>query len=91
MKNDDKEPASPKEIFEALREIPSLEQDDLLRAYSMLIRDDRLFRSLMALPEDMRYKWLQMETANHLFRFLTALPDDDMRKHWVQVQMRISE
>ncbi|CAD6267087.1 unnamed protein product [Miscanthus lutarioriparius] len=63
-KNDDKEPAPPEEILEALREIPRLERADLLRAYSMLIRDDRLFRSLMALPKDMRKDWLLMETGN---------------------------
>ncbi|XP_066359733.1 uncharacterized protein [Miscanthus floridulus] len=64
VKNDDKEPAPPEEILEALREIPRLERADLLRAYSMLIRDDRLFRSLMALPKDMRKDWLLMETGN---------------------------
>jgi hypothetical protein len=50
--------------LEALREIPRLERADLLRAYSMLIRDDRLFRSLMALPKDMRKDWLLMEIGN---------------------------
>ncbi|CAD6269636.1 unnamed protein product [Miscanthus lutarioriparius] len=63
-KNDDKEPAPPEEIFEALREIPRLERADLLRAYSTFIRDDRLFRSLMALPEDMRKYCLLMEVGN---------------------------
>ncbi|CAD6267088.1 unnamed protein product [Miscanthus lutarioriparius] len=64
-KNDDKEPAAPpEEIFEAVREIPSLERAGLLRAYSMLIRDDRLFRSLMVLPKDMRKDWLLMEIEN---------------------------
>ena len=64
-KNDDsKEPAPPEEIFEVLREIPSLERSDLLRAYSMHIRDDRLFRSLMVLPKDMWKDWLLMEIEN---------------------------
>jgi hypothetical protein len=41
-----------------------LERADLLRAYSTLIRDDRLFRSLMALPKGMRKDWLLMEIEN---------------------------
>ncbi|WVZ91187.1 hypothetical protein U9M48_037391 [Paspalum notatum var. saurae] len=53
--------APPEEIFEALRTIPSLARADLLRAYSMLIDDDRRFRSLMALPKDMRKDWLLMD------------------------------
>ncbi|CAN6338880.1 unnamed protein product [Urochloa humidicola] len=60
----DKETAPPEEIFEALRAIPGLARDDLLRAYSKLIHDDRQFRSLMALPEDMRKDWLLMEIGN---------------------------
>ncbi|CAN6343730.1 unnamed protein product [Urochloa humidicola] len=64
-KNDNKEAAAPpEEIFEALRAISGLDHDDLLRAYSKLIRDDRQFRSLMALPEDMRKDWLLMEIGN---------------------------
>ncbi|KAF8692175.1 hypothetical protein HU200_039777 [Digitaria exilis] len=60
----DKEAAPPEEIFKALRGIPGLAHDNLLRAYSMLIRDDRLFRSLMALPKNMRKDWLLMEIGN---------------------------
>ena len=52
------EGTSPEEIFEALRGIPRLA---LLRAYSMFIRDDRRFRSLMALPKNMLKEWLLME------------------------------
>ncbi|XP_037427707.1 ATP-dependent DNA helicase DDM1-like [Triticum dicoccoides] len=55
---------SPAEILEALREIPDLARADLLRAYSSLIRDDRQFRSLVALPIDMRKDWLLMEVGN---------------------------
>ncbi|KAF7044138.1 hypothetical protein CFC21_053404 [Triticum aestivum] len=55
---------SPAEILEALREIPDLARADLLRAYSSLIRDDRQFRSLVALPMDMRKDWLLMEVGN---------------------------
>ena len=55
------EGTSPEEIFEALRGIPRLARADLLRAYSMLIRDDRRFRSLMALPKNMRKEWPLME------------------------------
>ncbi|CAL5092502.1 unnamed protein product [Urochloa decumbens] len=53
--------ASPEEIFEALKGIPRLAHADRLRAYSMLTRDDRRFRSLMALPKSMRKEWLLME------------------------------
>jgi hypothetical protein len=52
---------SPGEIFEALRGIPRLARADLLRAYSVLIRDDRRSRSLMALPKNTRKEWLLME------------------------------
>ncbi|XBH54208.1 hypothetical protein VPH35_076558 [Triticum aestivum] len=55
---------SPAEIVEALREIPDLARPDLLRAYSSLIHDDRQFRSLVALPMDMRKDWLLMEVGN---------------------------
>lgn len=61
-----KEPAHPGEIFEALRAIPSMARTDLLRAYSMLIHDDRRFRSLVALPMEMRKDWLLMELENQL-------------------------
>ncbi|KAL6622596.1 hypothetical protein ACP70R_032475 [Stipagrostis hirtigluma subsp. patula] len=53
--------ASPEEIFDALKVIPKLARADLLRAYSMLTRNDRQFKSLMALPEGMRKDWLLME------------------------------
>jgi hypothetical protein len=55
---------SPEEIFEALIDIPRLARADRLRAYSMLIRDDRRFRSLMVLPKSMRKEWLLMEIAS---------------------------
>lgn len=51
-------------IFKALNEIPDLARSDVLRAYSTLIRDDRQFESLMALPMDMRKDWLLMEIGN---------------------------
>ena len=51
-------------IFKALKEIPDLARADILRAYSTLIRDDRQFESLMALPVDMRKDWLLMEIRN---------------------------
>ncbi|RLM98985.1 DNA helicase INO80 complex-1-like protein [Panicum miliaceum] len=57
--------ALPGEIYNALKAIrPRLARADLLRAYSALVRDDRKFRSLMALPEDMRKDWLLMEVAD---------------------------
>ncbi|KAG2630630.1 hypothetical protein PVAP13_3KG538520 [Panicum virgatum] len=55
------ESTSPEEIFEALRGIPRLARADLLQAYSVLIRDDRQFRSLMALPKNMLKEWVLME------------------------------
>ncbi|CAN6343728.1 unnamed protein product [Urochloa humidicola] len=57
-------PAKPEEIYEALRVIPGLAKDVLLKAYSKLLRDDRQFRSLMALPANMRKDWLLMEIGN---------------------------
>jgi hypothetical protein len=56
--------AAPEEIFTALKAIPKLARADLLRAYSMLTRDDRQFRSLMVLPMNMRKDWLLMEIGN---------------------------
>ena len=53
---------SPREILEALKQIPDLTSADFLRAYSSLIRDDRQFESLMVLPVDVRKDWLLMET-----------------------------
>ena len=52
---------TPREIFEVLKEIPGLGRADLLRAYSRLIRCDRLFKAFMALPMDMRMEWLLIE------------------------------
>uniref|UniRef100_A0ACD5Z2N4 Uncharacterized protein n=2 Tax=Avena sativa TaxID=4498 RepID=A0ACD5Z2N4_AVESA len=51
-------------IFKALKETPDIARTDMLRAYSSLIRDDRQFESLMALPVDMRKDWLLMEIGN---------------------------
>ncbi|PNT71812.1 uncharacterized protein LOC112270545 [Brachypodium distachyon] len=48
-------------IFKSLKAIPELARCDFLRAYGALIRDDRQFESLMALPMDMRKDWLLME------------------------------
>lgn len=45
--------------------IPDLDRADLLRAYSKLTRDDRQFRSLMALPMDMRKDWLLVEIGSN--------------------------
>ncbi|KAF6997313.1 hypothetical protein CFC21_013547 [Triticum aestivum] len=57
--------SSPEIIFKALKNIPDLARIDILRAYSALIRDDRRFESLMALPMDMRKDWLLMEIGNN--------------------------
>ncbi|PNT68132.1 hypothetical protein BRADI_3g36465v3 [Brachypodium distachyon] len=51
-------------IFKSLKEIPELARSDILRYYSALVRDDRQFESLMALPMDMRKDWLLMEIGN---------------------------
>ncbi|KAI5010994.1 hypothetical protein ZWY2020_013131 [Hordeum vulgare] len=48
----------PSEILAALKEIPGLEGDDVLRAYGKLIANERTFESLMALPRDLRKLWL---------------------------------
>jgi hypothetical protein len=56
------EATSPREILEALKQIPDLARADFLRAYSSLIRDSRQFESLMVLPAGMRKDWLLMET-----------------------------
>ncbi|KAG2630634.1 hypothetical protein PVAP13_3KG538801 [Panicum virgatum] len=45
------EGTSPEEIFEALRGIPRLACADLLRAYSMLIRDDRRYKISYGTPQ----------------------------------------
>ena len=49
-------PSSPnEEILAALQEIPGLTRDEMLRAYGVLACDDRRrYRSLVALPIDMR-------------------------------------
>ncbi|TVU26174.1 hypothetical protein EJB05_28710, partial [Eragrostis curvula] len=50
-------------ILAALKEIPGLARDDTLKAYRILTHDDsgRRFRSLMALPMDLRMDYLLME------------------------------
>ncbi|KAE8813061.1 Lymphoid-specific helicase [Hordeum vulgare] len=59
-----REPTPSESIFKALKEIPDLARSDILRAYSSLIRDDRQFESLMALPMGVRKDWLLMEIGN---------------------------
>ena len=51
-------PASPEEILAALNAVPGLEEDHLLAAYDILVSDDRKFRSLQALPEGLKRKWV---------------------------------
>jgi hypothetical protein len=48
--------ASPGEMLMALREIPDLARDDMLRTYNLLVCDESQFKfeSLLALPMDMR-------------------------------------
>ncbi|CAM0876685.1 unnamed protein product [Alopecurus aequalis] len=51
-------PASPEDILAALNAIPGLGEDDLLEAYDILVSDDRKFKSLQALPEGLKKKWV---------------------------------
>ncbi|CAL4985610.1 unnamed protein product [Urochloa decumbens] len=56
--------ASPeKTILAALRKVPGLAREDVLKAYSILSHDSngRRFRSLLGLPVNMRKDWLLME------------------------------
>nr|BAJ99654.1 predicted protein [Hordeum vulgare subsp. vulgare] len=46
------------EILAALKKVQGLEDKELLRAYGKLIKDERMFEALMALPEDLRKPWL---------------------------------
>jgi hypothetical protein len=50
--------ASPEEIWALLGDIPGLEDDQQLAIYDVLVSDDRKFKSLMALPERMKKKWV---------------------------------
>ena len=78
--------ATPREIFEALKEIPGLARDDLLRAYSLLIRSDRLFRALMALPMDMRMEWLLIEVWPMKLMYFAAQNNTSNMLHNVSVE-----
>ena len=49
---------SPTEIIVALKEIPNLEDGDMLKAYGKLIVNERLFEALMALPKNLHKPWL---------------------------------
>ncbi|KAK1643192.1 hypothetical protein QYE76_060997 [Lolium multiflorum] len=51
-------PASPEEIWDLLGGIPDLEDDQLLAIYDVLVANDRKFKSLLALPERMKKKWV---------------------------------
>jgi hypothetical protein len=51
-------PASPEEIWAVLSEITDLEDDDQLAIYDVLVADDRKFKSLIALPQRMKKKWV---------------------------------
>ena len=51
----------PREILDALQQIPDLGRDYMLQAYGMLNRNVRLFDALLELPMDMRKDWLLME------------------------------
>ena len=48
----------PTEILDALEKVQHLEDDDMLIAYGKLIKYERLFEALMALPESLRKRWL---------------------------------
>jgi hypothetical protein len=51
-------PASPEEIWAALGDIPDLDDDDQLAIYDVLVADDRKFKSLVALPQRMKKRWV---------------------------------
>jgi hypothetical protein len=51
-------PASPEEIWVVLGDITDLENDDQLAIYDVLVADDRKFKSLIALPQIMKKKWV---------------------------------
>jgi hypothetical protein len=51
-------PASPEEIWDALGVILDLEDDEQLAIYDVLVADDRKFKSLIALPERMKKRWV---------------------------------
>ena len=78
--------ATPREIFEVLKEIPGLARADLLRAYSLLIRSDRLFRALMALPMDMRMEWLLIEVLPMKLMYFAAQNNTSNMLHNVSVE-----
>ncbi|KAF7076003.1 hypothetical protein CFC21_080720 [Triticum aestivum] len=48
------------EILDALRLIPDLAEQDMLRCYGKLVLNDRLFQALKELPITMRKTWLLM-------------------------------
>ncbi|KQJ94523.1 hypothetical protein BRADI_3g11003v3 [Brachypodium distachyon] len=50
--------ASPEEILAALDAIPGLGEDDGLATYDILVSNDRKFKSLQALPDGMKKKWI---------------------------------
>ncbi|VAH98446.1 unnamed protein product [Triticum turgidum subsp. durum] len=60
--------ASPGEMLATLREIGDLERDDMLRTYSVLVCDGSQFkfRSLLALPNDMRKDYCLLLMQNRL-------------------------
>ncbi|XP_020151365.2 uncharacterized protein [Aegilops tauschii subsp. strangulata] len=60
--------ASPGEMLATLREIGDLERDDMLRTYSVLVCDGSQFkfRSLLALPKDMRKDYCLLLMENRL-------------------------
>ncbi|XBH77851.1 hypothetical protein VPH35_104241 [Triticum aestivum] len=51
---------TPAEILDALRLIPDLAEQDMLRWYGKLVLNDRLFQALKELPITMRKTWLLM-------------------------------
>ena len=51
---------SPEDILAALGSL-GLEEDDLLAAYDILVSDDPKFKSLQALPEGLKKKWIMKQ------------------------------
>jgi hypothetical protein len=48
----------PSEILDALQKVPDLEDEDILKAYGKLIINERLFETLMALPDKFKKPYL---------------------------------
>ncbi|KAK3161146.1 hypothetical protein QOZ80_1BG0072730 [Eleusine coracana subsp. coracana] len=58
LKDDTPKLPSSAEVLAALREVDELDKDTVLDLYDILTADARKFESMMALPVEMRKRWL---------------------------------